>query len=87
MKALSAGLIAIAVFVVSVGFFRVWFALSTSASQAGNDEVNINLTVNTEKMKQDVKVVTDEATALTNGATNEVKADGRVNDNLKSLNP
>jgi hypothetical protein len=87
MKALSTGLLAIAIFVVGVGFFRLWFVLSSPASEARNERVKVNRTVDTDKAKQDAKVTTDKATGLTGGTTKEAKADGRVNDNLKSIDP
>jgi hypothetical protein len=87
MKALGAGLLAATIFIVSVGFFRLWFVLPSPASEARKDKPNINLKIDADKMKQDAKAVMDKATALTNKTTNDVKADDRGNDNLKSTNP
>jgi len=35
-------------------------------------------------MKQDAEMVKDKATELTGGVTDDVKADGQANDNVKS---
>jgi hypothetical protein len=87
MRALSTGLLALAIFVVAVGFFRLWFVLSTPGSEAANDKVNINLTVDTDRVKQDAKIGTGKASESTSGTTKEVPADGPIIDNLKSTGP
>jgi hypothetical protein len=84
VKKLSAVLIAIAILVVGVGFYRGWFALSRPAPDAGSNQVNINLATDPDKMKQDAKLVTDKATELTGGVTDDVKADGQASDTVKS---
>ena len=83
MKKLSAVLIVVAVLVVGLGFYRGWFALSRSATDAGST-VNINLATDTDKMKQDAALVKDKATGLTGGVTDDVKADGQQADIVKS---
>ncbi len=40
-------------------------------------KVNINFAADPDKMKQDAKMVTDKATELTGGVTDDVKADGQ----------
>ena len=84
MKKLSAVLIVIAILVVGLGFYRGWFALSRPAADAGSNKVNINLATDPDKMKQDAKMVTDKATELTGGVTDDVKADGQASDIVKS---
>ena len=84
MKKLSAVLIVIAILVVGLGFYRGWFALSRPAADAGSNKVNINLATDPDKMKQDAKLVTDKATELTGGVTDDVKADGQASDIVKS---
>ena len=84
MKKLSAVLIATAILVVGLGFYRGWFAFSRPAADAGSNNVNINLATDTDKMKQDAKLVTDKATELTGGVTDDVKADGQASDIVKS---
>jgi len=77
-------LIAITILVVGLGVYRGWFALSRPAADAGSNKVNINLSADTDKMKQDAKLVTDKATALTGGVRKDTKADGQANDIVKS---
>jgi hypothetical protein len=84
MRRLGAVFIVIVLLVVGLGFYRGWFALSQPAPTAGSDAVNINLATDPGKMKQDAKMVTDKATELTGGVTDDVKADGQANDNVKS---
>jgi hypothetical protein len=84
VKKLSAVLIAIAILVVGLGFYRGWFALSRPAADAGSNKVNINLATDPDKMKQDAKLATDKATELTGGVTDDNKADGQASDTVKS---
>ena len=84
MKKLSAVLIAIAVLVVGLGFYRGWFAFSRPAPDAGSNNVNINLATDTDKMKSDARMVSDKATELTGGVTDDDKADGQASDIVKS---
>jgi hypothetical protein len=83
MKKLST-LIVISFLIVGLGFYRGWFALSRPAADSGSNKVNINLSADPEKMKQDAKMVTDKATALTGGVRKDTKADGQANDIVKS---
>jgi hypothetical protein len=84
MKKLTVVLIAIAIVIVGLGFYRSWFALSRPAPDAGSNKVNINLATDPDKMKQDAQAVKDKATELTGGVTDDVKADGQANDTVKS---
>ena len=83
MKKLST-LIAITILVVGLGFYRGWFTLSRPAADAGSNKVSINLAAEPDKIKQDAKMVTDKATALTGRVTKDTKADGQANDIVKS---
>lgn len=84
MKTLSAVLIAIAILVVGLGFYRGWFAFSRPTPDAGSNKVNINLATDPDKMKQDAQAVKKKAAELTGGVRDDVKADGPANDNVKS---
>ena len=84
MKTLSAVLIAIAILVVGLGFYRGWFALSRPAPDAGSNQVNINLATDPDKMKQDAAMVKNKATELTGGVKEDLKAGGCANDIVKS---
>jgi hypothetical protein len=70
MKTRSAVLIAIAILVVGLGFYRGWFALSRPAPDAGSNKVNINLAADPDKMKQDAESVKRKTAELT-GQANE----------------
>ena len=84
MRRLSVVLVAIAILVVGLGFYRGWFAVSRSAPDDGSNKVNINLAADPDKMKQDAETVKDKATELTGGVTDDVKADGQASDIVKS---
>jgi hypothetical protein len=81
MKKSSAVLIAIAILVIGLGFYRGWFAVSRPAADLGSNKVDINFEANPDKMKQDAKMVTDKATELTGGVRKDLKANGQANDN------
>ena len=87
MKKLGAVLAVLVILVVALGFYRGWFALSRPASDAGSNQVNINLATDPDKVRQDAQAVKDKATELTGGVTEDVKADGQANDTVKSNNP
>ena len=87
MKRLGAVLAVLVILVVALGFYRGWFALSRPASDAGSNQVNINLAADPDKMKQDAQAVKDKATELTGGVTDDVKADGQANETVKSNDP
>ena len=68
MKRRSAVLIAIAILVVGLGFYRGWFALSRPAPDAGSNKVNINLTLDPDKVKQDAETVKGKTAEFTGQA-------------------
>ncbi len=61
-------LIVIAIIVIGAGFYRGWLAL-TSTGGDESQKVNINLTVDGEKVQEDVAAVKQEATKLTEGVS------------------
>ncbi len=63
--------------VVVIGFYRGWFALSSNGADAGDGKVNINLTVDSDKAKQDAEKVKDKATELGDRAREAVKSNGK----------
>jgi hypothetical protein len=72
MKRFGAVLFVLAILTIGLGFYRGWFAVSRSPSGAGSNKVNVNLTVDPDKMKSDTTMVkertfqpTREATAAT----------------------
>jgi len=76
MKRLYAVVIVLALIVVGVGFYRGWFALSSSTADQGNNKVNVNLTVDPDKVKEDAEAVQNKTAELTGTSTKEVKGSG-----------
>ena len=76
MKNLFWLLIVLAIFVVGLGFYRGWFALSSPRDTESN-KVNINLTVDPDKAKADAEKVKDKTTELGDRARDTVKQDNR----------
>ena len=56
-------LIVLVVIAVGVGFYRGWVTMS-SGRQAESNKVNVNLTVDPDKVKQDVETVKEKARDL-----------------------
>jgi len=74
--------------VVAVGFYRGWFTLSSRNPDAGDNKVNINLTVDRDKMQEDAQTVKNKATELTGNATEQAPAPGvPARDKVKSIDP
>jgi hypothetical protein len=74
--------------VIAVGFYRGWFTLSSRNLDAGSNKVNINLTVDRDKMQEDAETVKNKATELTGNVTEEVKGPGDLErDKVKSHDP
>jgi hypothetical protein len=69
MKRLLPILTVLLILVVGLGFYRGWFALSRSPSGVGSNKVNVNLTVDPDKMKADTKMVEEKALRPTAGST------------------
>lgn len=64
MKKICWTLIVFALGVVGLGFYRGWFAVSSSRYVEGH-KVNVNLTVDEDKMKQDGEKVKEKTKELT----------------------
>ena len=65
MKRICWSLIVLAVCVVGVGFYRGWFVLSSHSSDTGSHKIDVNLTVDQDKIKQDGEKVKDKTKELT----------------------
>ncbi len=76
MKRFSSLLIVFAIIVVGVGFYRGWFTVS-GGREAETHKVDVNLTVDTDKVKEDVETVKDKATELTGKTTDGATELGR----------
>ena len=57
--------------VVAVGFYRGWFTMSTRNLDGGGNKVNVNLTVDQDKIKADADSVKAKASELTGNGTKE----------------
>jgi hypothetical protein len=75
MKNVFAVLIVLVICVIGFGFYRGWFAVSSPSSSEGNNEVNINLATDTDKMKQDAESVQDKAAELSGNSPEEDSAE------------
>jgi len=64
-------LIVLAILVIGFGFYRGWFAMSSSNADKGSSKVNVNLTVDGDKIKEDATAVQDKTAELTGGAKKE----------------
>jgi hypothetical protein len=81
-------LLVLVLVVVGVGFYRGWFALSRPAAEAGSNKVNVNLTVDPDKVKQDAEAVQDKTAELTGTVTTENDRAGKqAAENAKSRDP
>ncbi len=74
MKRLLAVVIVLAILVIGVGFARGWFTLSNSGANSGSNKVNVNLTVDPDKMKEDAAAVQSQAAELTDGSADQPTA-------------
>ena len=88
-KKLFAVVIVLALLVIGVGFYRGWFALSSPSADQGSNKVNVNLTVDRDKMQEDAQAVQNKTAELTGTATEEANgpADLKKDDEKKSNDP
>jgi len=73
MKFIKA-LIVLAICIIGFGFYRGWFSLSGHGGDATNNKIDVNLTVDPDKVKDDAKIVKDKTTELGNQAKDKVKS-------------
>ncbi len=69
-------LLVLLVGVAAVGFYRGWFTLSSHRPDAGSNNVNINLTVDRDKMQEDAEAVQVKATELAGKVTEQAPESG-----------
>jgi len=80
MKKLFTVLIVLALLVIGLGFNRGWFALSSSDADQGSNQVNVNLTVDGDKMQQDAEALKKKTTGLTDSVTGEKQSPTNATD-------
>ena len=73
MKRLRLLLIVLVIIGVGLGFYRGWFAVS-GGREAVTHKVDVNLTVDTDKVKSDAEAVKDKATDFGHQAKDSVKS-------------
>jgi cell division protein FtsX len=68
--------------VVGFGFYRGWIAVSGSSPDTESNKVNINLTMDPDKVKADAETVKEAAAELTGPAKEKSsEPDNQANDN------
>jgi len=65
MKKLFVVLFVFALLVMGLGFSRGWFAMSRPGADEGSNKINVSLTVDPDKMKEDAGAVKKKAAELT----------------------
>jgi len=68
MKRLCWTVIVLAICVVGVGFYRGWFVVSSHPRETGSHKLDVNLTVDPDKMKEDAEAVKGKTKELTGHA-------------------
>jgi hypothetical protein len=68
-KKLFAVVVVLVLVVIGVGFYRGWFALSSPSADQGSNKVNVNLTVDRDKIQEDAAAVQNKTAELTGTAT------------------
>jgi hypothetical protein len=80
-------LLVLIVCVVGFGFYSGWFALSRTSPDAGSHKVNINLTVDPDKVRADANAVKKKTSELADEATEGAKDLGdRAKDTNETAN-
>jgi hypothetical protein len=84
VKKVTTVLLLYAILVIASSVFWVWSAVSKSRLTEVSTTGNIRQASGADKTKQVAETATEQATELTGGGTEGVKADGQANDNVKS---
>lgn len=58
-------IIVIAILLLAVGLYRGWFVVSGSSGETGAEKMNVNVSVDQEKMQDDVEAVKAKAVEAT----------------------
>jgi hypothetical protein len=85
MKKVIAVVFVLMLGVAGLGFYRGWFTLSSHSSGTESNKVDINLSMDGDKVKEDAETVKDKAAELTGNVTEGAKDLGdQVSDKVKS---
>lgn len=71
MRKLGLMLIVLVVIVASLGFYRGWFTLS-GGRESNSNKVDVNLSLDTDKVKRDAEIAKEKATELADKAKEAV---------------
>lgn len=84
MRLLKA-IIVLGICVAALGFYRGWFTLSSSGRDSESNKVDVNLTVDPDKVKDDVGRVNEKANELGNQSSDKVKSDAEQEDTMRRI--
>ena len=87
MKNLFLTLLVLAVLVISVGFYRGWFTVSSPDAELGSHKVDVNLSMDPDKMKDDAKAVKTKITDLTDNVAGDKTSNAKPTDEVKAAQP
>jgi flagellar basal body-associated protein FliL len=73
MKRLIVVVLVLVLGVAGIGFYRSWFTVSTHSPNTGTNKVNVNLTMDPDKVKADAEAVKEKAVELAGQATDNSK--------------
>jgi len=71
MKKLFGILFLLLICVAGIGFYRGWFSVSTHSDESESHKIDVNLSVDTDKVKADAATVKEKASELTGDAKDE----------------
>ena len=84
MNRLFAFLVVLLLCVVGIGFYRSWFTVTSPSSDTESHKVDINLTMDPDKVKADAETVKDKAAELTGQTTEGANEPvGQASENVK----
>ena len=85
MKKLFGTLLLLLICVAGIGFYRGWFSVSTHSNESESHKIDVNLSVDTDKVKADAETVKEKAAELTGDAKDEASRLGdQAKDKLQS---
>ena len=71
MKRFIAVVVVVALLVIGVGFYRGWFSVSSTGVEKPASKVNVNLTVDRDKIEEDAEAVQKKTAELTSKITEQ----------------
>jgi hypothetical protein len=76
-KTIITALLVLVIGVVGVGFYRSWFTLSSPGPDTGPNKVNVNLTLDGDKMQEDASAVQKKTSELVRKVTEPAAPSGQ----------